>query len=138
MLLMKWICTRLCLMGCSLNIISRQTRMAARAPMLSLSVCPSCISSQFSPQKPSGQMHRYRSRGSKLMHVAPFRHGKSKHSLRSMQSLPSCVGTRPSPQLFQFIQLLRTNSISSNAFFNNTTIKKYRILFHIQLLCLWM
>lgn len=44
--------------GSSLRMISRQTRMAASAPMLSFSVWPSWMSSQFSPQKPSGQSHR--------------------------------------------------------------------------------
>lgn len=86
--------------GCSLNMISRQTKMAARAPMLSLSVCPSWMSSQFSPQYPSGQMQRYRSRGSRFWHVPPLRQGRSRHSSLSMQSLLSGDMTRPSPQLY--------------------------------------
>lgn len=84
----------------SLNMMSKQTNMAASAPMLSLSVCPSWINSQFSPQNPSGQLHRYRSFGSKLMQVPPFRQGKSRHSSLSMQSLPSGDMIRPSPQLY--------------------------------------
>lgn len=73
--------------------------MAARAPILSFSVCPSWTNSQFSPQKPSGQIHLYRKRGSWLMHLPPFRQGKSMHSFLSMQPLLSGVRTLPSPQL---------------------------------------
>lgn len=47
----------------------------------------------------SGQMHRYRRRGSRLMQVAPFRQGRSKHSLRSTQPLVSEDMMRPSLQL---------------------------------------
>lgn len=82
-----------------LNMIIRQTNMAPKAPMLSFRRCPSCTSSQFSPQQPSGQMQRYRRRGSKLMHVPPFRQGMSKHSLRSTQPLVSADMMRPSLHL---------------------------------------
>lgn len=88
----------------SLSIMSRQTRMAARAPMLSLRVCPSWIRSQCSPQKPGGQMQRYRSLGSWLMHVPPCRQGLSRHSFLSTQPFRSGDCTRPSPQLHPGIQ----------------------------------
>lgn len=93
--------------GSSLRMISRQTRMAASAPMLSFSVWPSWMSSQFSPQKPSGQSHRYRSLGSWLTQTPPFRQGRSRHSFRSMQPLPSGDMTRPSPQLDIFCVFFR-------------------------------
>lgn len=79
----------------------RQTKMAPRAPILNLSLCPSCTSSQFSPQYPSGQMQRYRRRGSRFIHVPPFIHGKSRHSFRSTQPLVSVAMMRPSLQLQQ-------------------------------------
>ena len=82
-----------------LRMIRRQTRIAARAPMLSLSVCPSWTSSQLAPQKPSRQRHWYRSFGSMLMHVAPLRQGRSRHSFRSMHPLPSGDMILPSPHL---------------------------------------
>lgn len=88
---------------CSLRMIRRQTRMAASAPMLNFNVCPSWISSQFSPQNPSGHMQRYRNRGSRFTHWAPFKQGKSRHSFRSIQPLPSGDITRPSPQLFLYL-----------------------------------
>lgn len=91
---------QLLLYRCSLRMISRQTRMAAKAPMLSLSVWPSCTNSQLAPQKPSRHRHWYRSFGSRLMHVAPFRHGRSRHSFRSMQPLPSGDIILPSPHLY--------------------------------------
>lgn len=116
----------MCWYRCSLKMINRQTRMAASAPMLSFSVCPSCMSSQFAPQKPSGQLQLYRNVGSKLMHWAPFMHGRSKHSLRSMQLLPSGVMTRPSPQLYityvgvdlHFIFFLVLNATYTHLFFS--------------------
>lgn len=40
------------------KITSRQTRIAAKAPMLNFNVCPSCIDSQLSPQNPSRHTQR--------------------------------------------------------------------------------
>lgn len=82
-----------------LRMVSKQTSIAARAPMPSLSVWPSCTSSQFSPQNPSRQTQRQRRRGSWLIQLPPLRHGLSKHSFLSVQPLPSGETMRPSPQL---------------------------------------
>ena len=84
---------------CLLRIIKRQTRMAARAPIENLRTWPSWMVSQFSPQKPSGQIQWYRNVGSLFIHVPPLRHGKSKHSSRSIQPLLSGDVIWPSPHL---------------------------------------
>ena len=51
-----------------LKIERRHKRMIARAPMLSLRICSSCISSQLLPEYPDGQRQVYRSAVSLLIH----------------------------------------------------------------------
>lgn len=45
-------------------MINKHAITAAKALVLSFRACLSFINSQFSPQKFSGQTHRYRKRGS--------------------------------------------------------------------------
>lgn len=97
----------------SLSMMSKQTSMAASAPMPSFSFWPSWTSSQFSPQKPSGHMHRYRILGSWFRHTPPFRHGLSKHSFLSTHPFRSGVMMRPSPQL-RTIVIIADATITSN------------------------
>lgn len=80
-------------------MINKQAITAAKALVLSFRACRSFMNMQFSPQKFSGQTHRYLKRGSWFMHVPPFKHGMSRHSLRSTHPLPSDETTIPSPQL---------------------------------------
>lgn len=51
-----------------LRIDRRHKSMMARAPMLSLRICSSCISSQLCPEKPEGHKQVYRSTVSRLIH----------------------------------------------------------------------
>ena len=76
-------------------MISKQTSMAARAPMLRRSICSSCMSSQLAPEKPVVQAHLYRSFVSRLTQVPPLRQGLSRHSLRSSHPFPSGVTRWP-------------------------------------------
>ena len=77
------------------SMISKQTSMAARAPMLRRSICSSCMSSQLAPEKPVVQAHLYRSFVSRLTQVPPLRQGLSRHSLRSSHPFPSGVTRWP-------------------------------------------
>ena len=78
-----------------LSMISKQTSMAARAPILRRRICSSCISSQLAPENPVVHRHLYLSLVSLLTQDPPLRHGLSKHSFRSSHPLPSGVTRWP-------------------------------------------
>ena len=78
-----------------LRMINKQTKMAARAPILSRSICSSCMSSQLAPEYPAVHKHLYLSLVSRLEHDPPFRQGLSRHSFLSSHPLPSDVTLCP-------------------------------------------
>ena len=87
------------------SIMRRQTSIAAKAPILSRRICSSFSRSQFAPVYPEAQKHVYLSALSLLMHVPPFRHGLSKHSLRSSQPFPSGVTRCPRGHLLVHVNV---------------------------------
>ena len=84
-----------CNVSILLRMISKQTRMAARAPMLSLRICSSCMSSQLAPENPAVHAHLYLSVLSLFMQEPPLRQGLSRHSFRSSHPFPSGVTRCP-------------------------------------------
>ena len=82
-----------------LSMKSKQKRMMASAPMESLSICSSCISSQLFPMNPGGHRQVYLSMVSRLIQTPPFAQGLSRHSFRSTHDFPSGVTLCPRGQL---------------------------------------